>query len=493
MRGFSASQESGYTHDEPLHPNHTIDSVKPPKYWGKPEEVEDPMAYNRKPVSSAHAIDTTSNPPKVSALDSAVITPSGAVVHGRFGELDIDPSSGIPLEYLALLYPAAQGAAALKAIANGAKNGTVLVYGAGHPAAMATVQLASSDGLAVVGVVSGEQSGNDEFVDALKYMTNEPGTIVPEEFASLKANFREVVNASVDGGTIGDSFDADKFLADFQKNLLEYPEYFPNTVLSPVADDYTFAGKDKDRKYFDENISTYLSQFQKGSPAFDEVVVKEAFTKEQYAIFKSKFGQQMTSVITGDDTATEFNPADIVKSMTESPEIISEYLKTQTHADGDFVQYEFSTLKNHIGNDVAMPKGGPILGAVVSVTPDLVVAVEAVTKGKTLREKAEALQFLTESQKTAYAAASSVVAMAREAEKPVVAVGGKLPGFETVEPTDADVNKVLSAMELEEDGSSRLNYFLQIYRASDYPVYADYAVHRSQEELSGPRQIVVTK
>lgn len=48
-------------------------------------------------------------------------------------------------------------------------------------------------------------------------------------------------------------------------------------------------------------------------------------------------------------------------------------------------------------------------------------------------------------------------------------------------------------MALEEDGSSRLNYFLQVYKASDYPIYADYAIHRSQEPLSGPRQIVVTK
>jgi len=68
-----------------------------------------------------------------------------------------------------------------------------------------------------------------------------------------------------------------------------------------------------------------------------------------------------------------------------------------------------------------------------------------------------------------------------------------LAGFDTVTATDADVKEALSAMELEEDGSSRLNYFIQVYRASDYPVYADYAIHRSQEELSGPRQIVVTK
>ncbi|GFH52287.1 hypothetical protein CTEN210_08763 [Chaetoceros tenuissimus] len=491
----SLSAVSGLSHDEPMHTNYSIDSVKPPQYWSKPEYDEDPMAYKKKPVSSAHAIDQSSTPPKLSALDSVAISPEGAAVHGRYGELDIDSNSGIPLEYLALLHPAAEGAAALKKIANGAKNGTVLVYGAGDAAAMASVQLASADGLAVVGVVGGSQAGNEEFVDAMKEMTTESGTIVPEEFAVLKANFREVVNAAVDGGAVGSGFDADKFLADFQSNLKEYSEYFPETALSPVPEEYTFAGKEKDRKYFDENISTYLSQFQKGSPSFDDVVLKEAFTKEQYAIFKSKFGSQMTAIITGDDSASEFNPADIVKSMTESPEIISEYLKNQTSADDDteFIQYEFSTLNNKIADGVDVPKGGPILGAILSVSADLAAAVEAVSKGKSLREKAEALQFLTDSQRAAYSAASSVVAMAKAAETPVVTVNGSLPGFETVEPTNADVSEALSAMEVAEDGSSRLNYFLQVYRASDYPVYADYAIHRSQEDLSGPRQIVVTK
>lgn len=382
------------------------------------------MAYNRKPVSSAHAIDLTTTPPKLSAQDSAAISPSGTVVHGRYGELAIDPSAGIPLEYLALLQPAAEGAAALKAVAKGAKSGTILVYGAGEAAAMATVQLASSDGLTVVGIVSGQQSGSDEFVDALKCMTNEPGTVVPEEFAIIKANFREVVNSAVNGESADDSFDPEAFLQDFQKNLLGYAEYFPETNLSPVPEDYAFAGKEKDRKYFDENISAYLSQYQRGSPPFDEVVLKEAFTKEQYAILKSKFGEQTTAVITGDAANTDFNPATIAKNMTQSPEIISDYLKNQSGTD--FVPYEFSTLKNQIGNGVEIKKGGPVLGAVVNVTPDLAVAADAVAKAKTLREKAEALHFLTESQKNAFAAASSIVAMAKEAGKPVVAVGGEI-------------------------------------------------------------------
>jgi hypothetical protein len=35
--------------------------------------------------------------------------------------------------------------------------------------------------------------------------------------------------------------------------------------------------------------------------------------------------------------------------------------------------------------------------------------------------------------------------------------------------------------------------FVQVYRAGDFPFYADYAVHRATEVLAGPRQIVVTK
>lgn len=393
-----------------------------------PSEPEDPMAYKRKPVSSAHAIDFTSSPHKLSVKDSCAISPSGTIIHGRYGELDIDASAGIPLEYLALLHPAAEGAAALRTVAAGATEGTLLVYGAGEASAMATVQLASSSGLAVVGVVGGNQSGNSEFVEALKGMTNEPGTIVPEEFAIIKSAFEDIVNSAVNGGEedMNSGFNPDEFVKDFQKNLLEYAEYFPEGKLSPNAEDYTFSGKEKDRKEFDANISAYLSQFQKGSPSFDENVLREVLTKEQYAVFKSKFGKQTTAVITGDDDAdSEFNPAVIAKQITESPETISKYLKEQTHSlGGEFCPYEFSVLKNQILNGVDMPKGGPILGAVINVTSDLVKAAEAVAKGKTLRAKAEALQFLTDSEKNAFAAASAVASMANKAGKPVVVVGG---------------------------------------------------------------------
>lgn len=390
---------------------------------------QDPMAYIRKPVSSVHAIDFTSSPHKISAKDSCAISPSGTVIHGRYGELDIDASAGIPLEYLALLHPAAEGAAALRAVAGGATEGTLLVYGAGEASAMATVQLASSSGLAVVGIVAGNQSGNSEFVEALKGMTNEPGAIVTEEFALVKAAFQDVVNETINGGeaAVKSGFNPDLFVKDFQKNLLDYAEYFPEGKLSPNPEDYSFVGKEKDREEFDANISAYLSQFQKGSPPFDGNVLNEVFTKEQYAVFRSKFGNQTTAVITGDNDADdEFNPAAIAKKMTESPEIISNYIKEQTHSlGGEFCPYEFSILKNQITNGVEMPKGGPILGAVINVTHELASASSAVSKGKTLRAKAEALQFLSDSERNAFTAASAVVSMANKAGKPVVVVGGK--------------------------------------------------------------------
>jgi hypothetical protein len=51
----------------------------------------------------------------------------------------------------------------------------------------------------------------------------------------------------------------------------------------------------------------------------------------------------------------------------------------------------------------------------------------------------------------------------------------------------------LSAMAIQDDGTTKLDYFIQAYRAGDFPFYADYAVHRATEVLAGPRQIVVTK
>jgi len=62
-----------------------------------------------------------------------------------------------------------------------------------------------------------------------------------------------------------------------------------------------------------------------------------------------------------------------------------------------------------------------------------------------------------------------------------------------VEATPADMKEALSAMAIQDDGSTKMDFFVQAYRAGDFSFYADYAVHRATEALSGPRQIVVTK
>ena len=79
-----------------------MDSVKPPPHgFGDPHVQDDePMAYVRKPVTSAHSIDLSKG--SISALDSAAFGPNGTVVHGRFGEISADATATIPLEYFFL-------------------------------------------------------------------------------------------------------------------------------------------------------------------------------------------------------------------------------------------------------------------------------------------------------------------------------------------------------------------------------------------------------
>jgi len=263
------------------------------------------------------------------------------------------------------------------------------------------------------------------------------------------------------------------------------------------ADQMSFKGKEKDRQHFKDNMEAYLGQFPPGAPQIDPNKLDAYFNKEQYAIWKAKFGKQTTAVITGDEVG-DFAPAKIVRDMIHTPEAVDDYiLKQENIVDGpggEFVPYEFSVLKSKINQGLEPKIGGEIIGSIIYATTDLKVASEAVHKaGKSMRAKAEALSFLKESERNAYAAASSVSALAREEGRPVLVIGGILPGLETVEPTHADVKEALSAMDIDEDGTSRLNFFIQVYRASDYPIYAEYAIHRATEELAGPRQIVVLK
>jgi len=392
------------------------------------------LEYKRKPVTSAHTVDLTSNPPKLSARDSAVISPNGTIIHGRYGELhpDIVPE-GVPLEYLALLRPAAEGAAALRRLTStSTTKGTILIYGATKPNALATLQLAASSGHAVVAVVSGDHSGKDEMLEVIKNLTEEPGTAVPEEYAVVKGAFRDLVHLTAHGDAMkSTSFNPSAFLNEFKQNLLDYTNTYPQTL--PAAVDKSvlvYRGEERGQKYFKENMNAYLSQFSKGCAPLDTQKFDRFFTKEQYALWKKKFGEQTTAVITGDDVS-DFAPADIVQSMINKPEAVDSSL-TLSEVPGEsfeFVPYEFSILQQTYAQEQVKEMstgGGPILGAVISVTPDLHIASEAIAKaGKSIRAKAEALQFLTESQKNAFAAASSVAACAKRAGKQVLVLGGK--------------------------------------------------------------------
>uniref|UniRef100_A0A7S1YPB3 Uncharacterized protein n=1 Tax=Ditylum brightwellii TaxID=49249 RepID=A0A7S1YPB3_9STRA len=500
VRDFGMVARDG--NPEPIPPGHTLESVQPPACLAAPSPREpDPDAYVRNPVTSAHAVDTLVNPPRLSARDSAALGPSGAVVHGRYGELGHDVARGVPLEYLALLRPAAEGAAAVrltmqKAQEAGIASGTLLVYGATQPAGMSAVQLASSSGQAVVAVVDGQHSGNDAMVDVIKGMTAEPGTAVAESYATIKANFRDLVQKTSEGDdpSSWNTYDSEAFLSDFKENLFDYIKAYPDTLPAAVSSSHLeFVGKDKDRDTFRANMDAYLSQYPGGAPPIDPAMFDAYFDSKQYAAWKAKFGAQTTAVVTGDDHG-DFEPASIVRDMINSPDTVEERLvKQEAVTDaGDFVPYEFSVLGQKFGSGVETKKGGPVVGAVIVVNEDLRIAAEAVEKAKGLRAKAEALQFLTDGQRSAFAAASSVAKIAKDAGASVSVIGS-LPGFESVDPTDDDVQEALSAMEIDEDGISRLNYFVQVYRASDFPVYADYAIHRATEELAGPRQIVVTK
>jgi hypothetical protein len=409
--------------DEPMPAGYTLDSVKPKTHEdGVTQHLpkRDPgpaanLAAARNPVTSAHAIDGN----KVSVRDSAALSPNGTVVHGRYGDLGPDVAQNIPLEYLALLRPAAEGAAVVRAL-NPKTKGTMLVYGASQPAALSAVQLAATSGHAVVAVVGGEHAGNREMLDVVKNLTPEPGFAVAEEYAMVKKNFAELIDATVNGEP-EERRDSEKYLKEFKANLLEYADMFPETRPAAVdADMVEFQGQERDRENFRDNIDPYLQQnFPAGSPPFDPARLEKDFTKDQYAIFKSKFHEQTTAVITGDEKGNSFDAPQLVHTLMRSPESIPE-----TKFEPDDIQYEFSIFKPAKG--VPPAKGGPIVGAVISVTPGLEAAAKVVEEaGPSLRAKAEALQFLTATQRNAYSAAMSVINHAKKAGAPVYAVGGK--------------------------------------------------------------------
>jgi hypothetical protein len=88
--------------------------------------------------------------------------------------------------------------------------------------------------------------------------------------------------------------------------------------------------------------------------------------------------------------------------------------------------YSFSILDQTPPSGAAPPAGGPILGAIIVVNPVLESAAKAIDAAKTIRQKGEALSFLTKAQSKAFSAASSVAAVARKSGAPVYTIGGNL-------------------------------------------------------------------
>jgi len=417
--------------EEPIPPNYKLDSVKPPKYWGAPEEVEaHPLAYVRKTVSSVHAIDLGGKEASVSETDCASFGPSSSVSHGRYGKLGDVSSKGIPLEYLALLHPAAEGAAALRTLVSGSdeNGGTVLVYGATRPAAMAASQLASASNCAVVAVVDGQHSGNDDIMEALKgSILEEPSAVIPEEYALIRRKLKDMVSLTANGDNPQDWIDTQSFLEEFSDNLLAYTEAFPSQSLPAAVNPskLKFDGKAKDLPNFQANMEAYLSQYPAASPTVDPQILKDNLDMAKYAEFKKQFANQTTAVISGDDPG-HYEPVSVLTSTLATTPI------PQPILSDEYVPYQFDPLQlsNQPSTDIPIAKGGSLLGAIITATPELVAATQALEKaGKSIRAKAEALQFLTEAQRNAYDAARGIAHLAQQAGTPVIVVGGEVELF----------------------------------------------------------------
>lgn len=475
-----------------FHPNDTIDAVKPPHYWvDPPPDAPEPMMYIRKPVTSASAVDLTSKLPKLSVADSVSLTADGAVRHGRYGILPQSAVENIPLEYLALLHPSAQAAAALRILLGHPSNqsiagtgGTLVVYGASQPAGLAVTQLAASSSLAVIAVVDAQHSGESEMVDCVKGMAPYPGTAVPEEFALIKRDFYDLVSATAVGEKPPKYDCAKDFLVDFLDNLKAYADFFPEERGAATDSSLLeFTGKEKDRATFRDNMEAFLEQFPKGVPALppkEEIMAK--FGPDVYAVYKSRYGIHTSASITFDTDMPDFDPAGLVKTLMYTPpeEVKKELTLHSTNYSGtssDFIPFQFDVL-NPI-HEEEFKGAGPVVGAVVVATPTLVKACERVAKGKTLREKAEALQFLTQMEKKAFAAASAVVTVAKKAGKEVLVVGGMSHALISYYPS-ASSSKSISSL------SPYLFCFVYFFSMSQNIHYQDTKLWSSKRRMYTP-------
>jgi hypothetical protein len=228
---------------------------------------------------------------------------------------------------------------------------------------------------------------------------------------------------------------------------------------------------EKDRDEWENNMEAYLSQFPPGSPPLDKAKFDAFFSTEQYEIFRHKFWKQTTAAISGtEDQNTTFSPPHIVKEQLEAPETLSH--GTYPGA-GPVFPYSFSSLQQLYPEGTEATPGGPIIGAIIAVTPALQNAAEKIAAAKTLRAKGEVLQFLTHRDRAVFGAACSVAACAQKVGAPVVVMGGSLPGLTTAKETDVDVKEALAAMDIDDNGETKVNFFVELYRSNDFPFYGD--------------------
>jgi hypothetical protein len=469
----------------PKVPPAVIDAL-PPMEMIPSEPLTDPAAFKYGPVNAVYCVDAETG--TLSAKDYVSVAPNGTTIHGRYGEIPSSHTATTPLEYLALLHPAACAAAAVRQL--GKKKSTVLIYGASQAAGIAAAQLATVAGHAVIAVVDGQHSGDEDCLESIKGMIAEPGTAVPEEFAYSKGNFADLVNSiQFDKDGIPAKLNGAQILSDFKANLLEYCQTYPNTRPAAVGKEHMeFHYMEKDRELWQINQEAYYSQFPPGAPPLDAMKLEANFDLKQYAQFRAKFWHQTTAVITG--SSAGFSAPHEVQAQLEQP------MELDTNAlGGTGFPYAFSVLpSNTLPSKTINASGSPMAGAIIVATPTLQKAAAAVhAAGSSKRAQAEALYFLSENEKAAYGAARSVIARAGGTKKTIV-IGGTVAGLSTpVQPTDDDVKEALKAMDINDNGDSMLNFFIQRYRANDFPFYEHYAIHRATEPLAGPRQIVVAK
>jgi len=363
---------------EPIPAGHTMESILPPKdYIDFPEPN---TSVKRKPATAAYSVNVDKG--TICDLDCVWVDKSKKkLMHGRYGELDSEIIESVPLEYLPLLRCAAEAVGVIGEIQSKSsiKSGTLLVFGASQPSGLAVLQVGTAANMAVVGVVGGEHSGHDEMVDTVKGLTNYPGFVVPEEYAIVKQDFRDLVLQTCQGEE-NVSRENTKYVEEFHTNCVDYCLKYPSGYAAINPKHFEFKGKEKDRQTFMDNMEAYYSQFPTGGPNISLQELQSVFDETQYAIFKQAFVTHEEKIATFPEShTTAWLPSQIVKDLCDSPQ---QYQQVPPDPQGQY--YNFNILQSPPSSHLTKK---PIQAAVIVPTPSLVLACEALKNAPTLKEK----------------------------------------------------------------------------------------------------------